>query len=99
ARLPYKTAADVERAETAILTLGSLPTNTTADRLGVSKALEALFRLHRSLRPPGPAAVHLLKSFVRQAGTRSGPELLRDARVRRLSPAGVRAADARREGE
>jgi peptidyl-prolyl cis-trans isomerase B (cyclophilin B) len=94
ARLPYKIAADVERAETAILTLGSLPTNTTADRLGVSKALEALFRMHRSIRPPGPAAVELLKSFVRQAGTRSGPELLRDARVRRLALEGLTSANA-----
>jgi peptidyl-prolyl cis-trans isomerase B (cyclophilin B) len=94
ARLPYKNAADVERAETTIVSLGSVPATTTPDRLGVAKSLEALFRMHRSVRPAGPAAIELLKSFVRQAGTRSGPELLRDARVRRLALEGLTSASA-----
>lgn len=94
ARLPYKTAPDIERAETVIVNLGSAPTTTTVDRLGVAKSLEALFRIHRSIRPAGPAAIELLKSFVRQAGTRSGPELLRDARVRRLALEGLTSANA-----
>jgi peptidyl-prolyl cis-trans isomerase B (cyclophilin B) len=93
ARLPYKAPADIEKAETTIVTLAASPT-TTADRLGIAKALEALFRMHRSIRPAGPAAVELLKSFVRQAETRSGPDLLRDARVRRLALEGLTSANA-----
>src|SRR5262249_54526818 len=93
ARLPYKTAADIERAETTIVALNASPT-TTADRLGIAKALEALLRMHRSIRPAGPAAIELLKTFVRQAETRSGPELLRDARVRRLALEGLTSANA-----
>jgi peptidyl-prolyl cis-trans isomerase B (cyclophilin B) len=94
ARLPYQNAADVERGEAVIVNLGSSPTTSTADRLGVAKSLEALFRMHRSIRPAGSAAIELLKSFVRQAGTRSGPELLRDARVRRLALEGLTSANA-----
>ena len=93
ARLPYKTPADIEKAEATIVGLAATPT-TTADRLGIAKALEALFRMHRSIRPAGPAAIELLKSFVRQAETRSGPELLRDARVRRLALEGLTSANA-----
>ena len=94
ARLPYQSAADIERAETVIVNLGSSATTSTAERLGVAKGLEALFRMHRSIRPAGSAAIDLLKSFVRQAGTRSGPELLRDARVRRLALEGLTSANA-----
>ena len=93
ARLPYKAPADIEKAEGTIVALASSPT-TTADRLGIAKALEALFRMHRSIRPAGPAAIELLKSFVRQAETRSGPELLRDARVRRLALEGLTSANS-----
>src|SRR5262249_25131400 len=74
--------------------LGSSPTTSTADRLGVAKGLEALFRMHRSVRPAGPTATDLLKSFMRQAGTRSGPELLPDARGGRLAPEGLTSASA-----
>src|SRR5215831_2095739 len=94
ARLPYKSAPDVERAETIIVSLGSSATATTQDRLGVAKSLEALFRMHRSIRPAGPAAIDLLKSFMRQSGTRSNAELLRDARVRRLALEGLTSANA-----
>src|SRR4029453_17147467 len=89
ARFPYKSPPDIERAESVIAALGGTPTANTADRLGVAKSLDALFRMHRSIRPAGPAAIELLKSFMRQAGTRSGPELLRDARVRRLALEGL----------
>jgi peptidyl-prolyl cis-trans isomerase B (cyclophilin B) len=94
ARLPYKSAPDIERAETVIVSLGSSATATTQDRLGVAKSLEALFRMHRSIRPAGPAAIELLKSYVRQAGTRSDAELLREARVRRLALEGLTSANA-----
>ena len=94
ARLPYKAAADIERAEATIVALGSLSSTSTTDRLGVAKSLEALFRMHRSTRPAGAAAIELLKSFFRQAGTRSGSELLRDARVRRLALEGLTSANA-----
>jgi len=94
ARLPYRTPADIDRAETVIVTLGALPTANTPDRLGVAKSLEALFRMHRSIRPAGPAAIELLKSFVRQSGTRSSAELLRDSRVRRLALEGLTSANA-----
>jgi peptidyl-prolyl cis-trans isomerase B (cyclophilin B) len=94
ARLPYKSPPDIERAETVIVSLGASPTANTADRLGVAKSLEALLRMHRSIRPAGPAAIELLKSLIRQAGTRSGPELLRDARVRRLALEGLTGANA-----
>src|SRR5262245_18800757 len=94
ARLPYKSPADIERAENVIVTLGGTPTANTTDRLGVARSLEALFRMHRSIRPAGPAAIELLKSFMRQAGTRSGAELLRDARVRRLALEGLTSANA-----
>jgi peptidyl-prolyl cis-trans isomerase B (cyclophilin B) len=94
ARLPYKSAADVERAETTIVALGSTGTTSVADRLGVAKALEALLRMQRSIHPAGAPAVDLLKSYVRQAGTRSSSELLRDARVRRLALEGLTNASA-----
>src|SRR5262249_16998743 len=38
--------------------------------------------------------IELLKSFMRQAGTRSGPDLLRDARVRRLALEALTSANA-----
>src|SRR5262245_3776244 len=94
ARLPYKGAPDIERAEATIIALGSEPSASTAERLGVAKSLEALFRMHRSIRPAGPAAIELLKSFVRQAETRSEGDLLRDARVRRLALEGLTSANA-----
>jgi peptidyl-prolyl cis-trans isomerase B (cyclophilin B) len=86
ARLPYTNAADIFRAEQAIVAVADrVGTSSTADRLGIAKGLEALARMHRSLRPAGPAAVELLKTFMRQAGRRSTQDLLRDARVRRLA--------------
>jgi peptidyl-prolyl cis-trans isomerase B (cyclophilin B) len=95
ARLPYKNPADVERAEATIVSLAASGGATSvADRLGVAKGLEALARIQRSTRPAGAPAVALLQAFVRQAGTRSGPELLRDARVRRLALEGLTNANA-----
>lgn len=86
ARLPYTSAADLFRAERAIAGVADrVGTSSTADRLGIAKGLEALARMHRSIRPAGPAAIDLLKTLMRQAGRRSAQDLLRDARVRRLA--------------
>jgi peptidyl-prolyl cis-trans isomerase B (cyclophilin B) len=94
ARLPYKNPADVERAETAIVSLLAANAASVTDRLGVAGGLETLLRVQRSIRPAGADAVALLKSLVRQAGTRTSLELLRDARVRRLALEGLTSANA-----
>ncbi len=82
ARLPYRTAADVERAEQTILGLAGRAT-ALADRLGVAKALEALVRLQTPLRPASADAIAILKMLVRASAP--PPNVARDARVRRLA--------------
>lgn len=94
ARLPYKSPGDVERAENQIVGLATRQPTSTTDRLGVVKGLEALLRIHKSVRPAGMPAIALLKTFVRQAESRPGAELLRDARVRRLAFEGLTSASA-----
>ena len=94
ARLPYDKADDVDRAEAAIIGLAASGTTRVPDRVGVAKGLEALVRMQRSIRPASEQAIGLLKSFIRDAAARSGPELLRDARVRRLALEGLTSANA-----
>jgi cyclophilin family peptidyl-prolyl cis-trans isomerase len=92
ARLPYRTAAEVEHAESAILEFSTKAT-IVADRLAVAKALEALIRLQSPLRPASPEAVARLKDLVRLAAA-NGPDLPRDARIRRLALEALTAAAA-----
>jgi peptidyl-prolyl cis-trans isomerase B (cyclophilin B) len=92
ARLPYATAADVDRGERAII--GAAARNhTLTDRLGAAKALEALVRVQFAVRPPSEAAIDLLKSLVHEP-TEPGLEPVRDARVRRLALEGLISAKA-----
>lgn len=94
ARLPYQHAAEVERTETMIVGLAASGTTSITDRLGVAKGLETLLRVQRSIRPAGDSAVALLRTLIRDAGSRSESELLRDARVRRLALEGLTSANA-----
>jgi peptidyl-prolyl cis-trans isomerase B (cyclophilin B) len=93
ARLPYRVASDAEHAEQAILELSTRAT-ALADRLGLAKALEAFVRLQAPVRPPSVAVVAKLLDLVRADTARSKPDLLRDARVRRLALEGLTAAGA-----
>ena len=84
-RVPYSSAADVMRAEDAILGLLNRE-NSVMDRLGVAKGLEALARTSRPLRPLGARSVVSLRSLL---GLRGDPP-----RVRRLAlQALINAAD------
>ena len=93
ARLPYRVAADAERAERAILGLAGRAT-AIADRLGLAKALEAFVRLQAPVRAPGVEVVAGLRELVHGDTARSVPDLLRDARIRRLALEGLTAAGA-----
>ena len=84
ARLPYATAADVARAETALLDFVPRATTST-DRLGLAKALEAFTRLQRTVRQPSATVAETLRRLARTDANRPEPERLRDARVRRLA--------------
>ena len=84
ARLPYATAADVARAEAALLDFVPRATTST-DRLGLAKALEAFTRLQRTVRQPSAAVAETLRRLARTDANRPEPERLRDARVRRLA--------------
>jgi cyclophilin family peptidyl-prolyl cis-trans isomerase len=84
ARLPYTAAADVERAESALLVFAA-SANTNTDRLGLAKGLEALVRTQREVKRPTDGVIDELKSLARNERARPEQELLRDARVRRLA--------------
>jgi cyclophilin family peptidyl-prolyl cis-trans isomerase len=84
ARLPYTTAADVARAESALLDFAP-KANTNTDRLGLAKGLEALVRIQRDVQRPTDGTIAELKSLSRNERARPEQELLRDARVRRLA--------------
>ena len=84
ARLPYASAADVARAETALLEFAPRATTNT-DRLGLAKALEAFTRLQRAMPPPGAGVTDILRRLARDEASRPDQERLRDARVRRLA--------------
>jgi cyclophilin family peptidyl-prolyl cis-trans isomerase len=81
-RLPYRDAAEVARAEGALVGFAPRALGNT-DRLGLAKGLEALARLHRTVKPPDPATLDLLKHLARNEHTDA--DALRDARVRRLA--------------
>ncbi|MGE0705430.1 MAG: peptidylprolyl isomerase [Vicinamibacterales bacterium] len=76
-RLPYRSAAEVGRAEAAILELAA-KSETTEDRLGVAKGLESLARLSGPMRRPSVEALAALTVLLEANPTR-------DARVRRLA--------------
>jgi cyclophilin family peptidyl-prolyl cis-trans isomerase len=83
ARIPYSRAADVERAEAALLAASA---NTTiTDRLGVAKGFEALVRVNGSLGPTGAPALEYLNDTVLSNSARSDAVSMRDVRVRRLA--------------
>ncbi len=84
ARLPYTSAADVARAETALLDFVPRATSNT-DRLGLAKALEAFTRLQRTVRQPGADVATVLRRLARNEASRPDEERLRDTRVRRLA--------------
>jgi len=83
ARIPYSRAADVERAEAALLA-ASANTSIT-DRLGVAKGFEALVRVNGSLGPTGAPALEYLNDTVLSNASRSDAVSMRDVRVRRLA--------------
>jgi cyclophilin family peptidyl-prolyl cis-trans isomerase len=78
-RLPYSSAAQVDKAEQLLVELGERSESVT-DRLGVAKGLEALARISRRVRPLGPDAIAMLKRLASPT-----TEVTSGARVRRLS--------------
>ena len=78
-RLPYSSAAQVDKAEQVLVEFGERSESVT-DRLGVAKGLEALARISRRVRPLGPDAIAMLKRLASPA-----TEVTSGARVRRLS--------------
>ena len=85
ARLPYKSAGDVDRAETTILDVSSTHGANVTDRLGVARGLEALVRLHSELRPPSSRAIAWLRTSIVATAARPGMEITHDERIRRLA--------------
>lgn len=84
ARLPYVDAADIDRAESTLVAFAERAT-TSEGRLGLAKAFEAFARVQRERHKVGPPAIALLQDLARADPSRPDPELLRDARVRRLA--------------
>jgi peptidyl-prolyl cis-trans isomerase B (cyclophilin B) len=81
ARLPYRDAADVDRAEQAILSPGD--SADVNDRLGTARALEILVRQHQQLHPASPPVIAALREL---ATAPDNPDAAaRDVRVRRLA--------------
>jgi len=85
ARLPYRATSDLDRAEAALLETASARSASLADRLGLVRGLEALVRLHASVRPASAHVLDLLRGFALPPSGAGGQELSRDARVRRLA--------------
>jgi cyclophilin family peptidyl-prolyl cis-trans isomerase len=86
-RLPYQSGDDVARAEAALVALAD-EAEAVADRLGVTKGLEALVRRQHDRRAPGRPVVETLRTFAGIGEDDDGNEhadRLRDARVRRLA--------------
>jgi cyclophilin family peptidyl-prolyl cis-trans isomerase len=94
-RLPYQEAADVARAEAALVDMADR-VEGVPDRLGISKGLEALVRRQHDRRPPSQRAVAALRTLagVDEDDDANGKERLRDARIRRLALEGLLAANA-----
>jgi cyclophilin family peptidyl-prolyl cis-trans isomerase len=107
-RLPYRSADEVARAEAALVDQAGR-SDAVTDRLGLAKGFEALVRVSRTLRPPGPRALDVVKklfglppaangqtapSVDPARGSRFEADPLRDARVRRLALETLIAADA-----
>ena len=84
ARLPYVDTADIDKAESTLVGFAERAT-TSEDRLGLAKGLEALARLHRDRHRVDQPAIHVLQRLARADPGRPEPDLLRDARVRRLA--------------
>jgi cyclophilin family peptidyl-prolyl cis-trans isomerase len=59
-RLPYRSGDQVALAEAALLEQAGR-SDAVTDRLGVAKGLEALVRVSRTLRPPSPRALEVVK--------------------------------------
>lgn len=93
ARLPYRDAADVTRAETRLVAFAERAASST-DRLGLAKGLEVLARLQHAAKPLDAGTVDLLKQLARNDGLRPDAEALRDARVRRLALEALTAISA-----
>ena len=86
-RLPYQSGDDVARAEAALVALAD-EAEAVADRLGVTKGLEALVRRQHDRRAPGSPVVETLRTLAGIGEDDDGNEhadRLRDARVRRLA--------------
>ena len=93
ARLPYKTAADATRAETAIIGLGTR-TTAVSDRLGVAKGLETFVRVQAAVRPASASVLSLLRQLAGIDRVTQGFDLSREARIRRLAVAALTTAGA-----
>jgi cyclophilin family peptidyl-prolyl cis-trans isomerase len=78
-RLPYQTAAQFEAAEQALLEIAARK-DTVADRLGVSRGLEALVRAQRRVRAPSDDAIAVLRGLAGR-----GTDGAAGVRVRRLA--------------
>ncbi|MDR1990188.1 MAG: peptidylprolyl isomerase [Acidobacteriaceae bacterium] len=81
ARLPYRDAADVARAETAILSQAATP--DLNDRLGTARALEILVRRLSDVRPASETMIAALHDLAKTPS--DAQEAAHDARVRRLA--------------
>lgn len=95
-RLPYRDAAAVGQAETALLALLPNPDDAggplhPASVTGVVKGLEALIRTNRPLRPPQPATVQRLRALATWSLYRLDPGFIA---VRRMAWLAVNAAAA-----
>jgi cyclophilin family peptidyl-prolyl cis-trans isomerase/HEAT repeat protein len=88
-RLPYATAAQVDKAEQVLVDFDGRGESIT-DRLGTAKGLEALVRMTHQLRPAGAEAVAILK----RDAVNGGAEATAGARVRRLALEALISADA-----
>ncbi len=88
-RLPYAATSQVDKAEQVLVDYDGRAESIT-DHLGAAKGLEALVRISRKIRPPGPDAVTLLKRMVK--GVAADPAS--GARIRRLALEALLSAQA-----
>jgi cyclophilin family peptidyl-prolyl cis-trans isomerase len=88
-RLPYAAADQAEGAEQALVDFDARAESVT-DRLGVAKGLEALVRITRKVRGPGPGAVTVLRRLAIPGGV----DATSGARIRRLALEALQSAAA-----
>jgi cyclophilin family peptidyl-prolyl cis-trans isomerase len=98
-RLPYRSADQVARAEAALLDQAGR-SDAVTDRLGVAKGFEALVRVSRTLQPPGPRALDIVKRLfgltLPPATNGQAPPAVDSARGSRFEADPLRDARVRR---